>query len=296
MCLQAAEYTLSMPHFLGRPGEVVEVPISIDNGSGYARVRIQINYDPQVAQLISVTSGPVGDQFEMLTTTEDGWVTLDFLRTEDLAGQPGDLARLKFRLNGGSTTDLYSDLSIAKFEIGDSSGVVALSLENDLSTQNGSITVSLNSHIDNGSNGLPDWWEDLHGLDKFSMLTANSDADGDGATAILEYGLNGNPNQADARSLFGIARKSENPSVMQLSLQLRNDDPSLVYQLGTSSNLTNWTRYPITWNGTAWSIDNNPLGISIGSSVSEGNGIWTLKLEQSSEGSGKQFFRTEVDR
>ncbi len=45
--------------------------------------------------------------------------------------------------------------------------------------------------------GMPDWWENLHGLDPFDPSDADEDPDGDGATNLEEYLRGTDPNFND---------------------------------------------------------------------------------------------------
>ena len=68
----------------------------------------------------------------------------------------GRLAVAEFLVNAGATTELYSDLVIARFEMGDATGVRNVTGGQSILTDNGSVSVSLARDIDNESNGLPD--------------------------------------------------------------------------------------------------------------------------------------------
>lgn len=50
---------------------------------------------------------------------------------------------------------------------------------------------------DTDGDGLPDWWEDKFGFDKFAA-DANGDRDGDGLSNLAEYQMGSNPNAGDA--------------------------------------------------------------------------------------------------
>lgn len=285
-----------IPDYEANPGGYVDLPVMLDDAGGICMVDFQVNYEASILQLISVTLGPLGRSFsEFSNTEESGVIRVNLANATDLASGSGALIIIRFKLLDGADGSVTADVALASYDYSNSSGVVALSLEEAASATSGKVQTVYSPTIDNFGNQLPDHWEDMHGLDKFSLATAASDSDGDGASALLEYGLNGNPGLADSADLFALSRKPENPSIMQLSMRLRTDDSSLSYYLGASDNLIDWDRYPITWDGTAWVIE-NPLGTSIGESINEGYGIWSLKLEVSIDAGAKQFFRVEVER
>ncbi len=113
---------------------VVIVPVSLDNAAGVAGIRVQVNYDPQVLTLTDVLTAPLGSQFSLSNEIADGAVTIDLVRATPLATGSGRLALLRFVTNAGATTDLYSDLALAKFEISDESGVRDFAATHTLAT------------------------------------------------------------------------------------------------------------------------------------------------------------------
>lgn len=293
---QAEAREFSIPEYQANPGGHVDVPMMLNDASGLCMVNFQVNYDASILQLVSVTRGTLGQSFSEFSSNEEAGVIRTTLANEtDLASGEGALVIMRFNFLNGADNTVLADVSLASYDYADSSGIVALSQEEAATAISGQVQAVNDPNIDNFGNQLPDWWEDLYGLNKFSLQTASSDEDQDGASALLEYGLNGNPGQADASALFSHSQKPENPSVIQLSLQLRSNDSSLTYLLNTSQNLSDWNQYPITWNGSAWTLD-NPAGISIGESVYEGEDIWSLKLEQATDEVSKRFFRVGVDR
>ena len=103
---RAASRNLSMPAYLANSGGFLHVPLLLDNAAGLAAIQVQINFDPEVVALQSVTAGPLGEAFEMSQGDGDGFVQLVFFRGDELAGGSGRLAVLRFRANPGAVTDL----------------------------------------------------------------------------------------------------------------------------------------------------------------------------------------------
>jgi hypothetical protein len=233
--------TLSLPPYLANSGNTLEVPLSLDNAAGLAAMRVQINFDPEVLELQAVTAGPLGGAFELSEGDGEGFVQLVFARAEILASGSGHLALLKFRVNPGAVTDLYSELAIADVSLSDSTGVIDLRQKDTLVTTNGQITVSGQQNIDNAHNGLPDWWEQLHGLDPFDT-NAEVDTDHDGLTNLLEYAFGGNPTISDAheRGVQSGRFESNGKTFLQVGFHRRLGDPSLFFRVQESLDLGVW--------------------------------------------------------
>jgi hypothetical protein len=187
---------LSIPNYLGRPGTEVVVPLEIDDAAGLASVRATVNFDRNVLELVAVQRGPLGSLFDLVWQHDDGVLDVFLARDEALVSGSGRLVFLTFRINAGAETNLYSDLALADFELGDESGVVAVERTESVSGTGGRLTVTDSRTIDNAGNGLPDEWELASGLDPFSA-TADGDADGDGLTNGQEAQLGFDPTKAD---------------------------------------------------------------------------------------------------
>lgn len=197
-CLVSAGWaqTLSLPNYLGRPGTEVVVPLEIDDAAGLASLRATLNFDRNILELVAVRPGPLGSQFDLVWQQDDGVLDVFMVRADSLASGSGRLALLTFRVNEGTETNLYSDLAIADYALGDESGVVAVERLISASGSGGRLTVTDSATIDNARNGLPDEWELACGLDPFSA-TADGDADGDGLSNGQEAQLGFDPTQAD---------------------------------------------------------------------------------------------------
>ena len=238
----AAPRTITLPSYLANPGGILEVPLSLDNAAGLAAIQAQINFDPEVLELLTVTAGPLGQVFELSQGDGDGFVQLTFVRAEALAGGAGRLAVLRFRANPGAVTSLYSDLAIADLSLSDSTGVIDLQQKDALTTLNGQVTVTLQPNIDNARSGLPDWWEMQHELDLF---TANAalDPEHDGISNLLEYAFGGNPVVADAhlRRVQSARVEANGKTYLSIGFHRRLGDSSLYFQVQESPDLQTWS-------------------------------------------------------
>jgi hypothetical protein len=239
--LQADSRTLSLPAYLANPGGILDVPLTLDNAAGLAAIHAQINFDPEVLELLTVTAGPLGEAFELSKGDDEGSVQLTFVRAEALAGGAGRLAVLKFRANPGAVTDLFSDLAIADLSLSDSTGVIDLQQKDTLTTLNGQVTVSLQPNIDNARSGLPDWWEMQHELDLFTA-NAGLDPEQDGMSNLLEYAFGGNPAVPDAheRGIRSGRVEANGQSFLSVGFYRRLGDSSLRFRVQESPNLGVW--------------------------------------------------------
>jgi hypothetical protein len=169
-------------------------------------------------------------------------VTLMFVRATNLSSGTGSLAELVFRANSGSTSDFFSDLTIALFEVGDSTGVVDIAASKSLQTINGGVQISNSAVIDNRPNGMPDAWEELYGLNPL-ISSAMQDTDQDGAPDILEFAFSGNPRQPDAQQSQPALDSATIGDVEYLVLDFRRpiNFGSVIYEVQESNDLLNWT-------------------------------------------------------
>jgi hypothetical protein len=220
---------------------VVIVPLNLDQADGIAGIRIQINFDPQVVTLTDVQPGPLGAQFDMSHEIADGAVTIDLIRATQLASGSGRLALLRFVTNSGATTDLYSDLALAQFQISDDTGVRDLTATHTPATVNGSVRVSASGNIDNESNGIPDWWEEQYGLDLFAP--SSDDSDGDTLGNLLEFAFGGNPKTPDHGDIgpISLIQSIEGHPYLTLTFHRRRAPTNLNYLLQEGEGLAGWS-------------------------------------------------------
>ncbi len=244
---RAADITLSIPTFEGNPDGIIRVPVEISDASGLASIRIQINFDPSLLKIEAAQPGALGAQFDFSSSTDGGTITLLLVRSTDLASGSGCLAELVFRANSGATSDFFSDLTIARFEVGNSTAVVDVTAERDIKTINGGVRVSYSPAIDNRPNGMPDNWEELHGINPLTSA-GTDDPDQDGVPNIMEFAFHGNPHWQDGGTILprsGVG-DAESDQYMLLDFRRPVEHGALLYDLQESSDLIHWTTYPLS--------------------------------------------------
>jgi hypothetical protein len=238
----AENRSFSLPNYQANPGAIVNVPLSLDNAAGLAALTIQINFDNTQLELLSVTPGSLGTQFDFSEDRDNSIVQLFFARSENLGPSSGTLAILQFRVKPGLPVDTFTELAIANIALSDSEAVVDLLQIDSLAILNGRITYSASPSIDNQGNGLPDAWETQYGLDPFASPLLDSDQDG--LSNLLEYAYGSNPVLADAATRsprIDAPVQIDDQPYLTLSFVRRTDDPLLQYRLEESTDLTQWT-------------------------------------------------------
>ena len=250
--VNAAEYTVTLPHYDANAGDTLRLPIQLNNATGLTDFEVQINFDEQVATFKQLVDGDLGrlpadgsaadlDRFfELDYELNSGSLTIEGVRAQALtsAGAGGTLAWVEFLLNPGATTDAYTDLAIAVFEVGDETGVTDLAETNIVCGVSGSIRLTLNSNIDNSGNRLPDWWERSYGLDPYSAEPEQDD-EGDGLNLLQEYAFGGSPLINDAASIRGNLYFDASDYFV-FTFRRRNDDADVKYKLWESADLQGW--------------------------------------------------------
>jgi hypothetical protein len=244
--LWAEPRNFALPDYKVNPGSILEVPLTLDNAAGLAAIQVQVNYNPEVLELLAVAPGALGAAFELHRGDGAGFVRLSFFRADALAKGSGRLAALRFRANPGAVTDLFSELAIAELTLSDSTGVTDLRQKDAVTLTNGEVAVSAQPNIDNAHNGLPDWWEVQHGLDLFAA-NANHDAENDGLPNLLEYAFGGNPKVADAkvRGLHLERTEQSGESFLSIGFYRRIGDSSLALRVQESADLGMWSNLPL---------------------------------------------------
>jgi len=241
LCMAAsasfAQRQLAIPNFVGRPGNIVSIPITLDSASSVAAARIKVNYNPQIVDFVVAKNDGLGAAFELSQSAKDGVITLMLTRSTSLLTGSGRLVVLQFRVNSGAQSGLSSDLALAEYDLSDDSGVKSINLTEPVTASNGRITVTLGT-VDNNSDNIPDDWEASFGLSTIDPNTG--DSDGDGINDLLEYALGMNPTIATRKGLPTIGTATIN-GIEKLTLEFnRRRNAAIDYLVEESSDLSRW--------------------------------------------------------
>ena len=260
----------------------MQIPVSLDDAGGLSSIQIQVNFDPGLLTLQSVARGALGSTFEeMISEVNDGTLAITFASAENVASGGGALAIMTFLMAKGAETTLYSEISLADYAFGDSSGVVAIDRKESLTSSGGRVSATQDRAIDNFGNGLPDWWEETYSLSLFSVSGWDDDIDFDGIVHLLEYALVTDPTR---------------PSVLDdLTFSVRDDDPDLTYYVSVSDDLALWDDWLVSFDGASWSID-AASGVQVSAAVDQGDDTWVLGLQWTAEANPRGFMQFKATR
>jgi hypothetical protein len=197
--VQVCAYEVTIGAASVSPGNSVQVPVLLDNAANVATVQLQVNYDPQLLTLTSLTnrSGTLGSNFGLSYENDDGVVVVILYRQEGLVAGSGELASLTFSANSGAEVSMESALTLAEVELGSQTGK-DLSWISPVSAANGLVQIQADGTADSDSDGIPDSWEEFH----FGNSTnANPDAIcANGINTIKEAYIAGlDPNSPQSR-------------------------------------------------------------------------------------------------
>lgn len=229
---------LSIPNYQARAGTEVIVPLQINGANDLAAIRARINFDRNILELLEVTRGPLGGQYDLTWQQNDGVLDIFLARNEGLQIAQGTLVIMRFRVNAGAEAGMYTALMLADSELNDSSGVVSMRRTVGVSGVSGRLTVSDSGQIDNALNGIPDEWEMAHGLDPLTSSPMD-DTDGDGRKNLLEFFHARNPRGADASTgdfQAGV------PGTRQFQYRRNNELGAVSHFFEWSSDLRQWHR------------------------------------------------------
>jgi hypothetical protein len=125
----------------------------------------------------------------------------------------------------------------------------------------GAIETGAGPVADTDGDGIPDIWEQLHGLDAGDPADASSDSDGDGQNARAEFGSGTDP--ADRQSVHRTEEVRLSRTLLTWPFTRLGYNgyltwthrPGVFYHVEASNDLRNWRRLPDASNpdgGTIW--------------------------------------------
>ncbi len=192
-------YQVSVGEATVFPGDSVSVPVSLDSAADVAVVQFQVNYDPQLLTLLSVTNSPgsLGSAFSMQFEDHDGVVIVILYRETSLVSGSGTLSTLTFAANSGAELNMETALTLAEAGLGDQMGQ-DLTLIEPVMVQSGAVTIYPTMKSDQDSDGMPDLWEFQYSNGEgVTTLDAGTDSDSDGLDNLQEYVAGLNPTNYD---------------------------------------------------------------------------------------------------
>lgn len=141
-------------------GGSVAVPVTLDDTTDVSSIQFQINYDPQLLTLVSITNAPstLGSAFTLDYENDDGLLVVRLYREDSLLHGSGELVSLEFTAKPGVEVNMESALTLADVGLGDQNGK-DLSWDSPVVAAHGALRVSPPASADSDGDGLPDWWE-----------------------------------------------------------------------------------------------------------------------------------------
>ncbi|MEI6644801.1 MAG: cohesin domain-containing protein [bacterium] len=194
----------------GAAGETVKAQVVLDASTPVASAQIQINYDPILLKVLSVTNtGAVGSQFIMGFKDHYGSLDVVLACSDGSCSQSGVLFEILFQLNAGASLGSTIDLIIARSDLGGDYGR-NLASQVPLTVNNGIVSVVPSSTLDTDGDGIPDSWAWRY-FNTTTNIVLKADPDGDGMDNDAEYKAGTDPN--DRFSVFKITHSEAVPAL-----------------------------------------------------------------------------------
>lgn len=241
-----ADRTVSIPRFKAQPNGLVTVPVMLDKASEVASIKIVINYDRQVLDFVSAETGSgLGSAFDLVSSENDGVITLIFSRAISLSDGSGTMALLKFHANAGASANMDSDLAVASCEFSDDSGVRNLNIDEPVVPASGKITITLGV-VDNNANKIPDDWESANGMSTTSDDSGRVSA-ATGFSPHIQYAFGMTPTNPDAKRMPSAATgEYDGKTHLTVQFHRRRDAGSLIeYLVEECTDLTTWQQVDV---------------------------------------------------
>ncbi len=158
--LHAATIWIGETH--GEVGELVAVPVWLDDAAGLAGFQIQVNYDPSFLQFEGIeTNGTLSAAFTTAHTNQDGVVRVACARAESLLSGSGALFNILLRPVPGSVPGVtMGELVLAETMLGGDLGR-NLDWQAPTSASNGVFWVVYSRTLDSDGDGATDYEEQM---------------------------------------------------------------------------------------------------------------------------------------
>ncbi len=249
---------VSIGSYQGAVGQTVNVQVVLQPVNNVASAQLQINYDPNLVSVVSVTNvGAVGGRFLMGYKDHNGSLDVVMACDSGSCSQAGTLLDIDFRIKDGALVGMSSDLIIARKDLGGDYGA-KLAVQEDSSQSNGKLLVAPAASVDSDGDGVPDWWSWQH-FQVYTNIDLLADDDHDGLKNKDEYSAGTDPKDS------GSVLKMTMPDFTNLTsgLVLRwSSVTGKSYRLDRATNLLDGFNTPFRTNIEATPPENSYLDTS----------------------------------
>lgn len=242
------DYVVSMPQSAKYKGVVTKWRLDPTDAAGSVMVidRFESMLQPYLVSVTPVTSGVIDVRFNQAMLPDGGVF-------DPLNYQLSGLGKGTVATNPSTITLIPTagePIYRLAWSVGNTNGLAAqLTTSNSLDVRGHTLwsgstfpILTLSAiEIDTDSDGMPDAWETLYGLNANSNTDASEDADGDGQSNLDEYLANTAPKSSSSRfQVLSLEDVSGNPGLIRLTWA---SSPGMVYYVETSQSLLSdsWT-------------------------------------------------------
>ena len=133
----AHAFTVAVDTYATNPGRWITVPVRLATSADLAYAAVDVTYDPQVLVCTKVAAGSLGGEFTG-ACNDAGQLSAKVFFASEQKGVTGALARITFAVRDG-TAGQFSDVTVARVEAGDASGVRDIFVAHPVKTVNGMV-------------------------------------------------------------------------------------------------------------------------------------------------------------